>query len=205
MEFKDKLKQLRLEKKLSQQALADQLYVSRSAIAKWENGIGYPCQDSYDALISFFGVDPDYFQTEEPERIIVTKNKRIGLYQHILISIVTILLFAAVLLGVSWFKSVQSTDIAALEAQAAKYFGYEKVEVITTSQRGDFLASVAAWESPSLTDLLSLEYLVTPNCHQNSKGKIQNTLDCNRRHYFSKNSIQNKGIIHINGCHLMGE
>lgn len=38
MEFKDKLKKLRTEKGISQQALADAIHISRSAVAKWENG-----------------------------------------------------------------------------------------------------------------------------------------------------------------------
>ena len=37
LEFKDKIKELREEKGLSQQAVADSIYVSRSAVAKWEN------------------------------------------------------------------------------------------------------------------------------------------------------------------------
>jgi len=42
MEFKDRIRELRLERGLSQQALADAIYISRSAIAKWENGLGLP-------------------------------------------------------------------------------------------------------------------------------------------------------------------
>ena len=36
--FKDKLKELRMQKGISQYELAENLFVSRSAIAKWENG-----------------------------------------------------------------------------------------------------------------------------------------------------------------------
>ena len=65
MEFKDKLKTLRLDRKLSQQALADAIHISRSAIAKWENGLGLPSQDALDSLIAFFGVQADYFDSIE--------------------------------------------------------------------------------------------------------------------------------------------
>lgn len=61
MEFKDKLKALRNDRKLSQQALADAIHISRSAIAKWENGLGLPSQDALEALVSFFGIPTDYF------------------------------------------------------------------------------------------------------------------------------------------------
>ena len=40
--FQDKLKELREKANMSQQTLADKLFVSRSAVAKWENGNGVP-------------------------------------------------------------------------------------------------------------------------------------------------------------------
>ena len=42
MSFAENLKQLRKEKQLSQEELAEILDVSRQAISKWEQGIGYP-------------------------------------------------------------------------------------------------------------------------------------------------------------------
>ena len=42
MEFNEKLQQLRTGKNLTQEQLAEQLYVSRTAISKWESGKGYP-------------------------------------------------------------------------------------------------------------------------------------------------------------------
>ena len=40
MEFNEKLQQLRTGKNLTQEQLAEQLYVSRTAISKWESGKG---------------------------------------------------------------------------------------------------------------------------------------------------------------------
>ena len=77
MEFKDKLKGLRKEKGLSQQALADSIFISRSAVAKWENGLGLPSQDSMTALINYFGVPKEYFATDKPEEVLMEKNKLI--------------------------------------------------------------------------------------------------------------------------------
>ena len=42
MGFAENLKQLRKEKQLSQEELAEILDVSRQAVSKWEQGIGYP-------------------------------------------------------------------------------------------------------------------------------------------------------------------
>ena len=42
MSFADNLKQIRKEKGLSQEELAELLEVSRQAVSKWEQGAGYP-------------------------------------------------------------------------------------------------------------------------------------------------------------------
>ena len=42
MSFAENLKQVRKEKNLSQEELAEILDVSRQAVSKWESGIGYP-------------------------------------------------------------------------------------------------------------------------------------------------------------------
>lgn len=58
--FKDKLKDLRRSKNLSQQELADIIFVSRSAVAKWENGIGLPSDTYLKAICEYFNVEEDY-------------------------------------------------------------------------------------------------------------------------------------------------
>jgi len=77
MEFKEKLKNLRKEKGLSQQALADSIFISRSAVAKWENGLGLPSEESMNALLNFFDVPREYFATDQPEEVLIQKNKLI--------------------------------------------------------------------------------------------------------------------------------
>lgn len=94
MEFKEKLKALRLKKKLSQQALADTIYVSRSAVAKWENGLGLPSEESLEALASFFGVAAEALRSDDPEQIILQKNKRLHRISVLLSSVAIFLLFA---------------------------------------------------------------------------------------------------------------
>ena len=59
MEFNEKLQELRKNKGLTQQELAQQLYVSRTAISKWESGRGYPNIDSLKAIAEFFSVTID--------------------------------------------------------------------------------------------------------------------------------------------------
>ena len=59
MEFNEKLLELRKQKGLTQEELATELYVSRTAISKWESGRGYPNIDSLRAIAKFFGVTLD--------------------------------------------------------------------------------------------------------------------------------------------------
>lgn len=59
MEFGQKLYELRKNKELTQEELAAALYVSRTAISKWESGRGYPSIDSLKTISAFFSVSID--------------------------------------------------------------------------------------------------------------------------------------------------
>lgn len=59
MEFSEKLHELRKQKGLTQEELAALLYVSRTAVSKWESGRGYPSIDSLKAISGFFSVSID--------------------------------------------------------------------------------------------------------------------------------------------------
>ncbi len=59
VEFHEKLQELRREKGLTQEELAEDLYVSRTAISKWESGRGYPSIDSLKQISIYYGVSID--------------------------------------------------------------------------------------------------------------------------------------------------
>ena len=54
MELGEKLQQLRKTRGMTQEELAEALFVSRTAISKWESGRGYPSIDSLKAPSAFF-------------------------------------------------------------------------------------------------------------------------------------------------------
>ena len=59
MDFHEKLQALRASRKLTQEELAEKLYVSRAAISKWESGRGYPNIESLKTIAQFFSITID--------------------------------------------------------------------------------------------------------------------------------------------------
>ncbi len=59
MEFSEKLQELRKSRSLTQEELAEALFVSRTAISRWESGRGYPSIDSLKEISRYFSVTID--------------------------------------------------------------------------------------------------------------------------------------------------
>ena len=76
MEFGEKLQQLRKRKGLTQEELAGCLYVSRTAISKWESGRGYPSIDSLRAIARFFSVSVDELLSSDEILTIAQEDQR---------------------------------------------------------------------------------------------------------------------------------
>ena len=77
MEFNEKLQELRKQRGLTQEELAEKLYVSRTAISKWESGRGYPNIESLKAIAKFFSVTVDeLLSTDEILTIAEEDNKQ---------------------------------------------------------------------------------------------------------------------------------
>lgn len=136
MEFKDKLRSLRKQRGLSQQALADAIFVSRSTVAKWENGLGLPGKESTEALLSYFQITEDALKTQEPEQVILVKNRRIRTMRLQWIALLVVILLAAawilpntntgMKLGVYVFRSAleQSAQQHLQDADSAHFLGF---------------------------------------------------------------------------------
>ena len=59
MEIGTRIRELRMKRRLSQEALADELHVSRQAVTKWENNLAKPSTANLFALCKVFGVSMD--------------------------------------------------------------------------------------------------------------------------------------------------
>ena len=106
--FKDKLKELREKEGLSQQALADKLFVSRSAIAKWENGNGIPSDVNLSEICKFFGVDEEWLldRNELKETIKNVDNKISNMNILFFSTICFILIFCLLIGGQYWLHRI---------------------------------------------------------------------------------------------------
>ena len=76
VELNEKLQQLRIKNGLTQQQLADKLYVSRAAVSKWESGRGYPSIDSLKLIADFFSTTVDELITGTQVLAIAEENKK---------------------------------------------------------------------------------------------------------------------------------
>lgn len=57
----DKIKTLRKQSRMSQNELAEKLYVSRTLVTKWESGRRYPQRDVLEKMAAVFGLSYDEF------------------------------------------------------------------------------------------------------------------------------------------------
>lgn len=81
MSFADNLQSIRKEKQLSQEELAEKIGVSRQAVSKWEQGIGYPETEKLFILSQELNVSLDYLMLGERGNI-TTEN---SLSQNIIV------------------------------------------------------------------------------------------------------------------------
>ena len=65
MKFNEKLQELRKNKGLTQEELSECLFVSRTAISKWESGRGYPSIDSLKEISRYFSISIDELLSTE--------------------------------------------------------------------------------------------------------------------------------------------
>lgn len=79
MEFHETLQKLRKSKGMTQEELAQALYVSRTAVSKWESGRGYPGIDSLKAISRYFSVSIDQLLSGEALLAIAETENRSNL------------------------------------------------------------------------------------------------------------------------------
>ena len=112
MEFNEKLQELRKSKGLTQEELAEKLFVSRTAISKWESGRGYPSIDSLKEISRYFSVTIDELIC--PEEIISAAEEEKQAFAGRTVSFIsnTLDLLAALLLFLPVFGNGEASPAA---------------------------------------------------------------------------------------------
>ena len=144
MEFNEKLQELRKQKGITQEELAELLFVSRAAVSKWESGRGYPNIDSLKAIARFFSVTVDELLSGEALLDIAQeendeKQKRICNTVFGLLDISTVIFLFLPLFGQQTGDIVQAVSLAALNTA-----GYLKIAYFAV------VISLIAWGALTL-------------------------------------------------------
>ncbi len=110
MTFGQKLKKIRSENNLTQDQLADMIFVTRTAISKWETDNGYPSIDSLKAISNIFGISIDELISDadvENKKLLDEKNAR-NMYCVAMAFLAVTVLFTllAYFLKISYFNIV---------------------------------------------------------------------------------------------------
>lgn len=115
MDFSKKLREMRARKGVSQAKLADEIHISRSAVAKWENGLGLPADESLKLLAEYFEVDEaELLHDKSAQQDIVSRNRTIEAQSRIIIGFVCGI--GAMLLVLGYFLSESLRDALPLIA-----------------------------------------------------------------------------------------
>lgn len=98
MELGKQIKKYRNEKSLSQEALADKIYVSRQTISNWENDKSYPDVNSLVLLSKVFSVSLDELIKGDVEKMTEQINNSSGQKEYERLSMAfTVLLLAIII------------------------------------------------------------------------------------------------------------
>ena len=104
MSIGERLYNLRKERNLSQEDLANELGVSRQTVSKWETGESTPDFDKIIPLCDFFGITSDELISGKQNIVEVAKeNKKAKFARNIAISVVMYILSLVAIIGTSTF------------------------------------------------------------------------------------------------------
>lgn len=132
---KNKIKELRISKKLTQQQLADELHVTKQAISKWEKGKSIPDITSVELLASFFGVSVDYLINDNIEagnsETAAVQPKCLSKLNIALISALALMLAVVIALSVTLgiFLNKNKSDTVAVNGFEITYLSDETLPI----------------------------------------------------------------------------
>lgn len=142
MELSEKLVKLRKQSGMTQEELAAKIYVTRTAVSKWENGKGYPAIDSLKLLSSVYGVSLDELVSDgDVEEMRSARKKRSRIFYWCAVGC---LFFAAAfavvcaVVKIAWFIIPSALGVAGYVV-----FSFLSKPVQSGLTRADFMRYIA--------------------------------------------------------------
>lgn len=108
VEIGERIRTKRKQQKITQQELADQLHVSRSAISNWENSRNYPDLNSIVLLSDIFEISLDSLLREDTKMVnhISNEQKKSGRRKTALTVVTTLLAVCIIITSYSVYQNV---------------------------------------------------------------------------------------------------
>ena len=142
MELSEKLVKLRKQSGMTQEELAAKIYVTRTAVSKWENGKGYPAIDSLKLLSSVYGVSLDELVSDgDVEEMRSARKKRSRIFYWCAVGC---LIFAAAfavvcaVVKIAWFIIPSALGVAGYVV-----FSFLSEPLQSGMTRADFMRYIA--------------------------------------------------------------
>ena len=151
MEFFEKLQELRKQRDLTQEELAQKLFVSRTAISEWESGRGYPNIDSLKEIAKFFSVTLDQLLSGE-EALTIAQEDQKQKTSHLcdlmfgLLDISVAMFFFLPFFGQNTVGMVQEVSLLALTEISAYLKTAYFASVIATILMGVLTLALQNWQ-----------------------------------------------------------
>lgn len=174
MEFNEKLQYFRKKSNLTQEELAEKLFVSRTAISKWESGRGMPSISSLKAISEVFNVSIDELLSSEEIIEVAEKEKKENMksFKNIIFGIIdlmSIILFFIPLFGKEINGFIYLVTIFSIN-RAGKYFYliiigvtilYGIVELIMSKFENKSMDKINSIISLGLTSIAIITFIAT--------------------------------------------
>ncbi len=149
MEFHEKLQELRKSRGLTQEELAEALFVSRTAVSKWESGRGYPGIDSLKGIASFFSVTVDELLSGEKLILIAEKENESNLQTVCDLLVGSLDLFFSLLIVLPLYPNVSAGAVSSVNL-----FSYTDT---TIYNRGSYWVIYSALTAIGLIKILLIQ------------------------------------------------
>ncbi len=135
MNLKDKLTKLRKDNNLTQDELAEKLYISRQTISNWENGRTYPDIETLILISNKFNISLDDLLKTDKE-VIKDMDKKIRSHKKLIITIITLLVVLISSLGIGYryhttHKRVVKTVITKIVPEGYTVWGNSDKKIIS--------------------------------------------------------------------------